>query len=320
MIGWAVELAAGLAGIAAAAAGAVRAAERAAPPLGRFVEVDGRRLHVVDRAGRGAARPGADRPTLLFLHGASGNGRDLILAFGEAFGEHRALFVDRPGLGWSERRAGEATPAAQAAAMVGLLDALGIERVVAIGHSWGAAAALALALAAPERVAGLVLLGPVSHPWPGGVDGVHHAALLPGLGPLFRRLVVPVVGRLVMARSTREVFAPDAVPEGYGRANGSALVLSPGRFRANAEDMVGLKAALAATVPAYATISAPTLIVQGDGDTVVKPSIHAEALARTIAGARLVGLAGVGHMPQHGARERVTAEIAAHLAAIGRDG
>ena len=45
-----------------------------------------------------------------------------------------------------------------------------------------------MALNAPEFVRGLVLLSPVSHPWPGGVAWYYTLAASRALGPLFRRL------------------------------------------------------------------------------------------------------------------------------------
>jgi len=55
-----------------------------------------------------------------------------------------------------------------ATAMLGLLDALGIDKVHALGNSLGGACALRLALDQPERIGRLVLLGP------GGIDTTRH--------------------------------------------------------------------------------------------------------------------------------------------------
>src|SRR5205085_10534491 len=57
----------------------------------------------------------------------------------------------------------------QAALLREALDALEVKRAIIVGYSWSGALATALALAYPERVAGLVLIAPVTHPWPGGV-------------------------------------------------------------------------------------------------------------------------------------------------------
>ena len=49
---------------------------------------------------------------------------------------------------------------------IAVLDALGIERAVVIGNSWGGRVAVSVALDHPERVAGLVLIGTAISPWP----------------------------------------------------------------------------------------------------------------------------------------------------------
>ncbi len=300
-----------LAGLGAVAFGggrlAGRAAERAYPPLGRFVEVGPRRVHVIDLEG---TEPSA--PVLVFVHGASGNGRDPLLAFGDHFQRHRRLFVDRPGQGWSTRLGrGDAAPDVQAAVLAGLLDRLGIDRAIVVGHSWGGAVTAAFGVGHGERTAGLVFLAPATHPWPGGIDGSYRLTMMPGIGRLFTDLAVAPVGRAMMGRALQGVFAPDPVPEGYARAIGAELVLRAAAFRANAEDVHDLLGHVRRLSTRYGEIAAPTLIVTGDRDPVVLREIHSAGLARDIVGARLVTLAGIGHMPHHAARERVVAEIEA---------
>jgi pimeloyl-ACP methyl ester carboxylesterase len=130
--------------------------ERAHKPAVRFVDVDGGQLHVVEI---GAARRAGDPPVML-LHGASGNLEDQRLTLGNALAAtHRVILFDRPGHGFSRRRAADATPGRQAALIAEGLARLGVERVIVVGHSWSGALAAALALDFPGRVAGLVPLG-----------------------------------------------------------------------------------------------------------------------------------------------------------------
>ena len=109
-------------------------------------------------------------PPVILIHGAGANLEDMYLALGERLAvRHRVILVDRPGLGFSARKAGEgSSPAYQAAVLRDVLDRLGIDRAIMVGHSWGGTLALAFALDFPERAAGLVIIAAPTHPgfWP----------------------------------------------------------------------------------------------------------------------------------------------------------
>jgi pimeloyl-ACP methyl ester carboxylesterase len=191
-----------------------------------------------------------------------------------------------------------------------VLSAKGIDRAIVVGHSWGGSVAAAFGVHHRDRTAGLVFLAPATHPWPGAViDILYRLSAAPVAGALLDRVAVPIVGRLMIDRSIAGVFAPDPVPENYRREIGADLVLRPEEWRANAEDVYRLHGHVSDLAPRYREIDAPTLIVTGTRDPIVRADIHAEGLARDIAGSRLVRLEGVGHMPHHAARDRVVAEI-----------
>jgi pimeloyl-ACP methyl ester carboxylesterase len=95
-------------------------------------------------------------PVVVLLHGQPGGARDwdLVLPLLDGLS---TLVPDRPGY--------DGTAAqgflGNARAVVDLLDQHGIAQAVLCGYSWGGGAALATALVAPERVAGLTLIGSV---------------------------------------------------------------------------------------------------------------------------------------------------------------
>jgi pimeloyl-ACP methyl ester carboxylesterase len=97
------------------------------------------------------------------------------------------------------------------------------------------------------------------------------------------------------------------------------LLLRPAEFRANARDVAGLKAFVAAQAPRYRQIAAPVTIITGDRDRTVSPTIHSRALAEAVPHARLIILAGVGHMPHHAAPGTVAAEVG-RMAGLCRTG
>ena len=284
--------------------------EAAHPPAGHFIIVDGVRLHVSE-LGLAPGSPGAE-PAVVLIHGASGNMEDMRLALGEKLAaSHRVILIDRPGHGWSSRPSGDtyASPAYQAELVAKALEQLNVRRAILVGHSWGGAFATAYALAFPERTAGLVLLSAVTHPWPGEPGWYNNLASLRGIGPLFLRTLVYPLGSFMIDGVSRSVFEPQAVPPDYVRRAAIRLVLRPKTFFANARDLALLRNFIAAQVPSYAGLRAPTVIITGDCDTMVSPKINACALAATLPSVKLVFLKGVGHMPHHAAPEAVTAAI-----------
>lgn len=276
------------------------------PPLGRLVQVEGRQVHVYE-----AGQPVGSAPDLVLIHGANGNLRDFTFDLvGRLAGAYRIVAVDRPGLGWSDSW-GEADsdPAVQARVLRRALAPLGLERPVVLGHSYGAAVALAWALEAEEEIGALVMLGGATHPWPGDLGLWYRlAASWPG-----QRVVLPAVAAFAPLSRVEgviaEIFAPQPVPEGYAAHIGVGLTLRPDALRANAAQVNGLKPYVAGMAAAYHRLALPIEIVHGDADTIVGLGFHSERMVAEVASARLTRLPGIGHMPQHTAPEAVIAAI-----------
>jgi pimeloyl-ACP methyl ester carboxylesterase len=284
------------------------------PPEGELRTILGGRMHIAERCPTGCA-PRAD---LVLIHGASASLGDQLVALSDTLARrYRVLAVDRPGQGWSERPAGmgDASPTRQALRIAEVLRQIGVGRAVVIGHSFGAAVAAALAIERPSLVQGLVLVAAVSHPWPGGVAWHYRLAALPLLGPLFSFLLAPIIGSLILERSAEAAFRPQSPPPDYAGKAGAARAVTPKRFRANGQDVARLKQHVEKLSRRYHEIKAPCVIITGDADTTVWPSIHSQGLARDIEGSRLVVLEGVGHMPHHARPDAVLAAVEEILAA-----
>ncbi|MEJ1160244.1 alpha/beta fold hydrolase [Prosthecomicrobium sp. N25] len=311
MIGIAAAAALGT-GLVLAAYSELRARriEAAYPPVGRFAEAAGVRLHYVDLLPD--VPDGPEAPAIVFIHGASGNLRDPLLAFrGALEGRHRLVFVDRPGHGWSDRGGDPeiAAPARQAEVIAALLKRIGVARAVVVGHSWGGSVAAALALGHPELTAGLVFVAPATHPWPGGVAWYYKAAAQPLFGSLFARTLVMPIGSASLEQGLKGVFDPNPEPEGYVEKAAVPLLFRPREFIANAEDVFRLNGYLELQAPRYGEIRVPTAILSGNRDSVVYEELHSGGLARAIAGSHLIWLPNVGHMPHHAATDTVVAAI-----------
>jgi pimeloyl-ACP methyl ester carboxylesterase len=256
---------------------------------------------------------GIERGVILMIHGASGNAADLWASLAGPLSEagFRSLSADRPGHGWSERLRGPdaALSEAQARALRRAAQALGVERAIVVVHSLAGITGLAMALDAPDFVRALVLIAPVSHPWPGGISWYYSVGAHPLFGPPFRWLLTLPAGLAWLRTSVAGVFAPNPAPAGYIDRTRLPLVLRPLHFRANCEDVAIAKATTIALSPHYGEIHAPVEIVAGEADTVVANYLHADGLVRDVAGARLIVLPGVGHAPHHVAPERVVGAI-----------
>lgn len=283
-------------------------------PVGEFARVGDVELHYVDTGA-------ADGPAVVLLHGAASNLRDPMLALGERLStRYRVVALDRPGHGWSSRGENRdvALPSVQADYVVGLLDRLGIGQAIFVAHSWSGALALALALDHPDRTAGLVLIAPTSHPWPGGINWYYTTATLPGIGWVFAHTLPLPIGEAMLEGLIEAVFEPQEPPENYADLAGVRLVLRPEAFVGNAEDVSRLLDFVAAQSARYGEIAVPVSIIAGNADKIVSPRFHSRALADQIKAAKLITFDETGHMVHHAMPEAVATEVDRVAAAIER--
>jgi pimeloyl-ACP methyl ester carboxylesterase len=163
-----------------------RKAEGAHPPAGRFVTVDGVRLHYIEK-GNG--------PPVILLHGNIVSSADFALSgtLDRIARRHRVIAFDRPGFGYSEvpRDSTWNTPRKQADVLRRAFTALDIDGAVVLGHSFGAIVALELALRHPEVVSGLVLVSGYYYPTLRADVLPVVPAAIPIIGALIRYTVLP---------------------------------------------------------------------------------------------------------------------------------
>ncbi len=161
----------------------------------------------------------------------------------------------------------------------------------------------------PRRVAGLVMLAPVTHPWRGGVGRYNEIIATPVIGPLLAYTVTLPLGYFVAESGARGVFLPQIMPDGFVQDSATPLLLRPREFIANAYDLVTLKASVAAQVARYGEITAPVTIIAGEPDKTVSTNIHARPFAAMVPNAKLIVLPDLGHMVQNAVPDLVKAEI-----------
>ncbi|MEO1303814.1 MAG: alpha/beta hydrolase [Pseudomonadota bacterium] len=278
---------------------------KAHPADGTLVPVNGADVHVL--------RSGDAGPVVVMVHGASANALEYSWTLAPKLSStHRVLMVDRPGHGYSERLDEAETLKVQAEQVAGALRALAPgEKAVIVGHSFGGAVSLRLALDHPELVEGLVLLAPVSHDWGGGGEAWYNKyAGHPLIGPVFTHLV-PIVGPSQVRNGVTNVFSPNPAPDGYFENSGIGLLFRPSNFAANAKDVNALREELGAQQDRYVEIDVPTVVFSGALDTVISPPLHVGKLKHQVKDLELVKLANGGHMPHHKFGEDVAETIRA---------
>lgn len=238
---------------------------------------------------------------LILLHGYTDSWTSFARLLPHLPRECRAIAVSQRGHGDAGRPARGYHPRDLAADLAAFMDAAGIESAVVVGHSMGSQVAQRFAVAHPDRVRGLVLIGAFASL--GGNPGIHDlwtsavAAMTDPVDPAFVRdfqastLATPVPPAfldLVVAESLK-------VPARVWR---DALA---GQMQENVAAELG-------------RVAAPALVLWGDRDAIVPDLGAQEALAAAIPAARLVVFPGIGHAVHWEEPDCVAAEIAAFAA------
>ncbi|NBH11113.1 alpha/beta hydrolase [Amycolatopsis sp. SID8362] len=258
-----------------------------------------------DEAGEG--------PAVVLLHTAIGDRRMWDAQFAALAATHRVIRYDRRGFGETADGPGEF---AHYEDLLAVLDARGIEQAALVGASMGGACALDAALAAPERITRIALLGSglTGHEWPDHMQA-DIARLTAEIMPL---------ERLARYRA-REGDVDPADVRAMADANIRYMVAGPSR------DVSVLPAGMVAlvremceqvyrhdwTAPQWteripdtrhrlAEITTPALVVIGTADApgLIELSEH---LAESLPAAELVELADTGHLPSMERPDEVTA-------------
>jgi pimeloyl-ACP methyl ester carboxylesterase len=289
--------------------------QRSYPAQGQKIEVVGATLNVLDIGRRDGAGP-----PIVIIHGASSNLETMRQPLGDILAKHRrVILIDRPGHGWSTRvRLDDSTPAIQGQMIDVALEKLGLGPAIFVVHSWAGALGARMALDYPQRVAGLVMLAPVAYPWRGGVGWYNKLVTTPVIGPLLAYTITLPLGYFLAEPGARNVFLPQIMPTNFVESTATLLLLRPRQFLANAQDLVTLKAAVAEQAPRYVNIGVPVLVITGDADKTVSPTIHSRPFAAALPDAKLIVLPGVGHIVQNAAPELVAREIDAMIGNIAR--
>lgn len=270
-------------------------------PEGQFVTLPQGQVHAIVKG---------EGPDLVMIHGANSNARDFSFDLIDRMADDfRVIAFDRPGFGYSDSLGEPLSPMKQAELLRRAAQQLEVDQPIVLGHSYGGAVALAWALRAGDDVAGLTLLAPASHPWPGEL-GFWYQLSASALG---QHVVLPMISHVVprglVEGSLERVFQPNEVPDGYLDHLGFDLTLRTSQMQINALQIDRLEGYLEAMVPEYPDLSIPIEVVHGRADRTVGLQYHAERLEAEVDSVNLTRVEGMGHMPHHADPERVADAI-----------
>ena len=239
---------------------------------------------------------------VVLLHGMSDSLRSFETVLPYLSESVHAYAITQRGHGDADRPQVGYRPQDTAADVAAFMDAVGIERAVVAGSSWGSHTARRFAVEHPDRTQGLVLMASFFDFDAPGVDE---------LGAVIEQLADPVDRAFV--REFQESCLARAIDPAYLEAIVDDSCKLPARvWRAV---MNGL---LEGEVPtALGPIAAPTLVLWGDRD-VFCPRAHQDALLAAIPGSRLIAYGGCGHALHWEQPERAAADIAGFAREVAR--
>ena len=206
----------------------------------------------------------------------------------------RAIAFDQRGFGESDHpETGYSLPelAADAAA---LLDALGIERAAIVGHSYGSFVAREIAIAHPERVTSLVLVGTGYSAWTPVTEGLQQA---------LRTLPDPIPEPFAREFQASTAYRP-LPPDFFDGIVAESLKIPARLWPVMIDGLVRYDA-----TAGLGQIRAPTLLLWGDHDALFSRAEQDRFLA-AVPAARLRVYEDTGHCPNWERPDDVAADVA----------
>ena len=260
-----------------------------------WLDIDWRRyLHKVDLDGRQVnyVRYGSpDSPTVVLIHGLAGCWQNWIENVEPLGRDFDVIALDLPGFGESELPAGDVSIAGYARTVVGLLDALGLERAKLIGNSMGGQIAVQTAIDFPERTGSMILVSPAGYSTCSTPPILQRGAY--ALGEILPRVLAHRPA-LISRPRLRKIALAGVVAHPEKLSAEAAFELMGG------DGKIGFAAAAKAILAhdfreRLVDVKCPTLIIWGQDDRLIT-SRDAERFASRIVGSRKIVLRDTGHV------------------------
>jgi pimeloyl-ACP methyl ester carboxylesterase len=276
----------------------------------RHVDLGGLRLHVAEAGGG---------DPLLLVHGWPQHWFEWRRLIPELAGRYRVICPDLRGFGWSDAPPGRYEKETLARDLLGLLDALGLDRVRLVGHDWGGFTGFLACLRAPERFERFAALSIVT-PW---FRPALSLATLRGVA-YQSAIIAPLLGRRIAAHPAfvRTLFRRGSSRRAAWTSDELATYADQFREPERASATVALYRSfqllevwpMAFGRYADRRLTVPTLAMYGEHDPVVRASAfkRAESHADSL---RVERIAGAGHFLPEEVPEVVLERLVPFLAA-----
>ncbi|MGH9029457.1 MAG: alpha/beta fold hydrolase [Acidimicrobiales bacterium] len=235
-------------------------------------------------------------PRVLLLHGQPGVGKDFAKVAALLEADHRVISPDRPGYGSSSAPA--VSMEENANLMAELLEERSAVPATVVGHSYGGGVAILLAARRPDLVAGLVLVGSLGRG--DSVNAFDRLLAAPVVGEALSAACLFTFGRVLpLLRRAASTAPRDLVVRLRASLPDSQFVdqdLRRGHevLRSFVFEQRALISEIAEVEASLKLVDAPTIVVTGEWDVVVPPSV-ARSIAAAVRGAELVTVERAGH-------------------------
>ncbi len=266
---------------------------------GSYLDVEGEMIRYIQK--------GAGKNVLL-IHGLPGCIEDWDPIIDRLAEKYRVTAYDRPGFGFSSDNAASHTLESNADTAVNLMEKLGISDAVVVGHSYGGGVALAMAARKTGNARGYISLGGISQPSE-NVMFIFYLNRIPLVGRGLAAAGAAMLGNYMMEEMVRMAFTPnmDILTPDYANKRKNMMFQAKVIMSLSAESIC-CNENIRTLLPYYSGITAPFIILHGDGDLMVDVN-DSRKLGQVLPNAVLEILPGTGHMVQFKHPDKVIAAV-----------
>jgi pimeloyl-ACP methyl ester carboxylesterase len=211
---------------------------------------------------------------------------------------YRVTVYDRPGHGYSSAEKIGYNLEHNANIALGLINALHLENVIVVGHSYGGSVIMALAVRDPHQIKAFIPIAGATYPIE-NIEPIYSLIRIPIIGRGFAAVASSFIGPPMIKDGLNEAFHPneDIIPEGYIETR-EKIWLQTKVLVSTAREELNLNSDLEKIIPDYGNISKRFFIIHGDSDLFV-PKGDSLKLHKIIKNSKLLILERTGHQVQY---------------------